>query len=181
MSIGIGTRRELMTELTLALAPGSRERLLTIVRLHGLYALTDRDGPAARDRLLEEAQRLVLRELGVKGRVYVPRRDELCVLFETSLDDAILALDLLTASLNELGRPDQIVVEAGVALLPDEATDPISALERADRRILPPDYKGYEQSSASRHSRRGEAEAQEAEAQRAAAVEAAEAQLRLAG
>jgi hypothetical protein len=87
MSVEIGSREQLMTDLTLALAPGSRERLLTVVRLHGLHAMTERSGTAARDQLLRRAHRLTLNEVRDRGRLYLPRRDELCVLFDTPLDE----------------------------------------------------------------------------------------------
>jgi GGDEF domain-containing protein len=139
VSFEIGTREQLMTDLTRALAPGSRERLLTVMRLHGLHALAEHSGDAARDRLLEQAHRLVLQQVHPSGRFYLPRRDELCVLFEIPLDEAIQVLDQMTAGLNDLDPTGLVTAEGGVALLPDEASHPVGALERADRRILPGD------------------------------------------
>jgi predicted signal transduction protein with EAL and GGDEF domain len=156
MSVEISSREQLMIDLTLALAPGSRERLLTVVRLHGLHAMTQRSGAAARDQLLERAHRLTLREVRSCGRLYVPRRDELCVLFDTPLDEAIRVLDEVTAVLNSLDPTGDVTAEAGVALLPDEASHPIGALDRADRRILPGDYAGREQWLDARRGRREE-------------------------
>ena len=156
MSVEIGSREQLMIDLTLALAPGSRERLLTVVRLHGLHALTERSGTAARDQLLERAHRLTLHEVRSFGRLYLPRRDELCVLFDTPLDEAIQVLDDVTATLNSLDPTGYVSAEAGVALLPDEASHPIGALDRADRRILPGDYAGREQWLDARRGRREE-------------------------
>ena len=130
MSVEIGSREQLMIDLTLALAPGSRERLLTVVRLHGLHAMAERSGTAARDQLLERAHRLTLDEVRSCGRLYLPRRDELCVLFDTPLDEAIRVLDDVTAALNGLDPTGDVTAEAGVALLPDEAVPP-------DRRTRP--------------------------------------------
>ena len=156
MSVEIASREQLMIDLTLALAPGSRERLLTVVRLHGLHALTERSGTAARDQFLERAHRLALREVRSCGRLYLPRRDEVCVLFDTPLDEAIRVLDDVTAALNSLDPNRDVTAEAGVALLPDEAAHPIGALDRADRRILPGDYAGREEWLGARRSRREE-------------------------
>jgi hypothetical protein len=136
MSSEIGSREQLMVDLTLALAPGSRERLLSVVRLHGLQALAERAGPAARDELVGHAQRVALREVRACGRFYLPRRDELCVLFDSPLDEAIRVLDTVTTALNELDPMGDVTAEAGVALLPDEASHPIGALDRADRRSV---------------------------------------------
>jgi predicted signal transduction protein with EAL and GGDEF domain len=156
MSADLGSREQLMIDLTRALAPGSRERLLTVVRLHGLHALTERRGTTARDRFLERAHQLALDEVGSCGQLYLPRRDELCVLFDTPLDEAIRVLDNVTAALNRLDPGGDVTAEAGVALLPDEASHPIGALDRADRRILPGDYAGREEWLEARRSRREE-------------------------
>lgn len=156
MAVEFGTRRELMAALTGALAPGSSERLLTVVRLHGLQVAFERVGTAS-SQLLEEAYRAVRREVGFSGRIYLSRFDEVCVLFDCPLDEAIGLLDRLTAVLNELGAAVEVSAEAGVALLPDEAADPISALERADRRIFPASQTGErEQALKARRGRRGE-------------------------
>jgi hypothetical protein len=156
MGIDIRSRDELMTDLTRALAPGSRERLLTVVRLHGLHALLEDAGRAAHDRVLDYAHRLVLHEVSSSGSFYLPRRDELCVLFEIPVDDAIEVLDNLTRGLNELDQTRTVRAEAGVALLPDEATHPLAALERADRRILPGEDTGRDAWLNSRRGRREE-------------------------
>jgi predicted signal transduction protein with EAL and GGDEF domain len=161
MAVGFGTRRELMAALTGALAPGSGEGLLAVVRLHGLGAWGERAGAVSAGRLLDELYLTVTREVGFSGRFYLPRRDELCVLFDCPLDEAIGLLDGLTAVLNELAAAVEVTAEAGVALLPDEASDPISALERADRRIFPAHYTGgREQALSARRGRRGENEAE---------------------
>ena len=137
MGLQVATRRDLMAALTLALAPGSDERLLAVVRLHGLQDLRERSGLAAQEQLLASARRRLLVEVGSSGRAYQTRRDELCVLFECGFETAIQLLDNLTGALKQLARDSGVEVEAGVTLLPEEAADPISALERADRRILP--------------------------------------------
>jgi predicted signal transduction protein with EAL and GGDEF domain len=185
MGLDLRSRDELMTDLTRALAPGSRERLLTVVRLHGLRALLETSGRAAHDRLLDYAHRLVLHEVSSSGNFYLPRRDELCVLFEIPVDDAIEVLDNMMRGLNELDQTGTVKAEAGVALLPDEATHPLGALERADRRILPGEETERDEWLGSRRGRREEhllalrrAQEQQAEEQRLA--EPPEEQLRLA-
>ena len=156
MSVEIGSREQLMIDLTLALAPGSRERLLTVVRLHGLHAMTERSGTAGARSTAGKGHRLTLQEVRSCGRLYLPRRDELCVLFDTPLDEAIRVLDDVTAALNGLDPTGDVTAEAGVALLPDEASHPIGALDRADRRILPGDYAGREEWLGARRGRREE-------------------------
>ena len=65
-------------------------------------------------------------------------------------------LGAATAALDEIGEPHDVTAEAGVALLPEEAADPISALEQADRRILPGGHSERERRLADRGGRRGE-------------------------
>jgi hypothetical protein len=131
-----------MGDLTRALAPGSPERVLVVFRLHGLGALTERFGTVARDE--------------TAGLSYQPRHDEWCVLFDSPLEDAVQVLGSATAALDELGALHDVTAEAGVALLPEEAEDPISALEQADRRILPAGATDRERRFAGRGGRRGE-------------------------
>ena len=100
--------------------------------------------------------RLTLHEVRSHGRLYLPRRDELCVLFDVPLDEAIRILDDVTVALNQLDPNGDVTAEAGVALLPDEASHPVGALARADRRILPGDYAGRQEWLGGRQSRREE-------------------------
>jgi predicted signal transduction protein with EAL and GGDEF domain len=145
-----------MGDLTRALAPGSPERVLVVFRLHGLGALTERFGTVARDELLNQAHRRLTAEVGTAGLSYQPRHDEWCVLFDSPLEDAVQVLGSATAALDELGALHDVTAEAGVALLPEEAEDPISALEQADRRILPAGATDRERRFAGRGGRRGE-------------------------
>jgi predicted signal transduction protein with EAL and GGDEF domain len=145
-----------MGDLTRALAPGSPERVLVIFRLHGLRALTERFGTVARDELLDEAHRRLAAEVGTAGLSYQPRHDEWCVLFDSPLEQAVQVLGSATAALDELGAPHDVTAEAGIAILPEEAEDPISALEQADRRILPAGTTDRERRFALRGGRRGE-------------------------
>jgi predicted signal transduction protein with EAL and GGDEF domain len=145
-----------MGDLTRSLAPGSPERVLVIFRLHGLRRLTERHGTFARDELLVEAHRRLAAEIGTAGLSYQPRYDEWCVLFDCPLEAAVQVLGSATAALDTLGEPHDVSAEAGVALLPDEAADPISALEQADRRILPAGSSERERRFSARTGRRGE-------------------------
>jgi predicted signal transduction protein with EAL and GGDEF domain len=145
-----------MGDLTRALAPGSPERVLVVFRLHGLQALTERFGTVARDELLNQAHRRLTAEISAAGLSYQPRHDEWCVLFDCPLEQAVQVLGSATAALDELGMPHDVTAEAGIALLPEEAEDPISALEQADRRILPAGASDRERRFAQRSGRRGE-------------------------
>ena len=157
MSGVLGDRRALLADLTRALAPGSPDRVLAVFRLHGLRDLTDRSGTDAGGALLEVGAERLVSGVGPSGRCYRPRRDEWCVLLDGPLTSAIRALDSVTVELNATGGEYGVSVEAGVALLPEEAEDPISALERADLRVPPDPRTGPRQRrTAERRSRRGE-------------------------
>jgi len=135
-SVDAGTRRELMADLTQALAPGSPEQLFAIFRFYGLAELTAERGSEAQEQLLKVSIRRAHAVLGSDGRVYRPRADELAVLFGRTLESALDLLDRITVELNELGSSRGVMVEAGVAIVPDEADNPIGVLERADRRLV---------------------------------------------
>jgi GGDEF domain-containing protein len=157
MSAEIANRQELIADLSRALEPDGRERLLMLVRLHGLPTMAERCGQAAHDRFLSQAYELLQRQVGPAGRAYTTRRDELCALLDTSLDQAIDVLDNTTSALNKLGAGDHIRADAGVALLPEEASDAVGALTRADRRILPADtHPGHGRQPNIHHRRRGD-------------------------
>ena len=149
-------RRELMADLTRALAPGSPLRVLAVIRLQGLSRLRERSGAIVRDRLVEQARHRALADVGPAGTVYVSRQDEVCVLLDGRFMDSIASLDRLTRAIDELGRPHAVAAEAGVALLPVEADDPISALQRADSRTVAGEYTERE-GPAGRRGRRGQA------------------------
>jgi len=136
-----GTRRELMADLTRALAPGSPETLLALVRFYGLADLIIAFGLVAHDRLLDASARGAQVETGSEGRVYRPRNNELAVLLKCPLEEAIEIVDSITSALGELGSARDVDVEVGIAILPDEADSPIAALERADRRLLASDHE----------------------------------------
>ena len=157
MSAEIADRQELIVDLTRALEPDGREHLLMLVRLHGLATMADRCGQAAHDQFLRQAYELLQRQVGPAGRAYTTRHDELCALLDTSLDQAIDVLDSTTSALNKLGAGEQIRADAGVALLPEEASDPVGALTRADRRILPADnHPGHGRRLNTHNRRRGD-------------------------
>ncbi len=154
---GSGTRRELMADLTAALAPGSPERLFAVVRLHGFGAVIRRGGEAAATTLLAEAERSLLDGVDESGRCYQPRFDEWCILFDSDVETAIRHLDAVTAAIDEVGETCGIFSEAGVAILPQEARDPLGALERADRRVAPAGPEGgRELGRTLRRARRGD-------------------------
>ena len=136
-----GTRRALMADLTRALAPGSPETLLALFRFYGLADAIVAFGLVAHDRLLQASVRGAQVETGSDGRVYRPRNNELAVLLRCPLEKAIEIVDSITAALDELRSARGVHVEAGIAILPDEADNPIGALERADRRLLASDHE----------------------------------------
>jgi hypothetical protein len=133
--VGVGSRSEFMAELTQASTPGSPKRLLALFRFYGLARLTTELGQEAEIRLLRASVRGARIETGWDGRLYRPRNDELAVLFTCPLEPALDILDIIRRALNELGAPEKVEVEAGIAILPDEAVDAISALRRADQRL----------------------------------------------
>jgi GGDEF domain-containing protein len=135
MDVHIGTRQELMAELTRALAPGSPMSLLAIFRLGGLREyVAEHDEEAADDLVRRTSERLAM-AIGPTAVYYRPRRDELCGLISGPLEGAKDTLYEAVMALNAERDTTGITAGFGVALLPFEADDPISALKLADERL----------------------------------------------
>lgn len=160
MKSNVGTRHELTVDLAHALASASPERILAVFKFHGLEQVTVLYGTTGRDAFLQRAESRLAVAISGFGRCYKPRRDEFCVILDGPLEQAIVVLDAATTALNDVGSEQRIHAETGVAILPDEAKDPITALERADRRVVP---DAYQSGRERRRRRRGDPGEREAE------------------
>lgn len=133
--VHIGTRQELMAELTRALAPGSSMSLLVIFRLGGLREFVAEHDEETADELVRRTSQRLVKAIGPSGVYYRPRRDELCGLIGGPLEGAKDTLYEAVMALNAERETTGITAGFGVALLPYEAADPISALQLADERL----------------------------------------------
>jgi GGDEF domain-containing protein len=140
---GVGTRETLITALETAVHPSSPPALLVIFRLEELDDYASTFGPGSARSLLA---RLVLRLAGAlppDTACFQPRWDELAALVPTPIAEAKPILDAAAAALRERSGPVAVSASWGAAMLPEEAGDPIAALELADERLAstPPHRK----------------------------------------
>jgi len=129
----LGNRRHLLMDLGAFLAdPAPDEpRLLVIFDLNGFKDYNDSFGHPAGDALLARLAGKLAEAVGPSGSAYRMGGDEFCVLLpasETLLHRSALAL-------HEEGESFDISSAFGAVTIPDEATDPSTALSIADERL----------------------------------------------
>jgi GGDEF domain-containing protein len=136
MPLEIGTREELLTDLTGAVAPGEPVRLLVVFRLGGFEEFASRYGNGATNDLLTRVVSHLPEASGPSSFYYRPRKDELCGLVAGRLDGVEAALIAAAHDVNETLGSKGLSLGFGTAILPHEAHDPISALAVADGRVI---------------------------------------------
>jgi diguanylate cyclase (GGDEF)-like protein len=150
---GLGNRRSLVEDLARRTAEATAERplVMTLFDLDGFKAYNDAYGHPAGDTLLARlGQRLGEAAETVGGAAYRMGGDEFCVLASPGAgsDDAV-AHSCLEA-LTEAGEGFSITASHGTVVIPDEHSDPESALRAADQRMYAD--KSVGRSSAARQS-----------------------------
>jgi diguanylate cyclase (GGDEF)-like protein len=134
---GLSNRRQLTADLG-QLHPGwgeRRARTLVFFDLDGFKRYNDTFGHPAGDALLSRLGASLQALIAERGSAYRVGGDEFCVLLDGrhSRDSRLVAQ--AAAALSERGRGFSIVPSVGVAIVPDEATDPDAALRLADERM----------------------------------------------
>ena len=146
---GLGNRRQLMADVQRLLDDG-RPAALAIFDLDGFKEYNDRFGHPAGDALLVRLTSALAESVAGIGTAYRLGGDEFCVLAAGVGSSALdLRLAEWTGCFSEQGEGFTITASSGVALIPEEATDPSEALRLCDRRMY-----------ARKHSRRATAAAQ---------------------
>ncbi len=132
---GLGNRRRLMGDIERLLNEG-RPAALAIFDLDGFKEYNDRFGHPAGDALLVRLTAALHASVTGTGSAYRLGGDEFCVLAEIVFRDALeLRLAEWTECFSESGDGFCITASSGVALIPEEATDPSDALRLCDRRM----------------------------------------------
>ena len=89
---------------------------------------------ASRTLIVKLAARLS-EALAPHGACYRPRRDEFAAVIEATAETASPMLEAAVAGLRERATPVAVVSAWGLAALPGEAEDPLSAFALADSRL----------------------------------------------
>jgi hypothetical protein len=136
MTIEIGTRQQLLADLTRAVVPGEPVKLLVVFRLGGFEEFAGRYGNDTTAALLNRVVSRLPEASGPSSFYYRPRKDEVCGLVMGRLDGVEAALTAAARDIDETLGSQGISLGFGTAILPYEANDPIQALTVADSRIV---------------------------------------------
>jgi GGDEF domain-containing protein len=109
--------------------------ILAVIDLSGAEEHRRRAGEVDNERLLETLAATLQASLPRGTGCYRSRRDEFCLLLADALGPAEAALATAVAALQADGAAASIVAAYGVAVLPDEAEEPLEALMVADRQL----------------------------------------------
>ncbi len=138
---GFGDRHTLIGDLERALAPGSAPSILALFDLAGLEQYRLALGDPAGDALTARIAAAFREAVGEAGVCYRSREDELATLMAGLRADLRPRLALVERVLGREGEAYLIAPSFGLAQLPDEARDPITALAIADRRLSEVTYR----------------------------------------
>ena len=130
---GLFDRAELVEDLARAVVPNAPPSRLVVFELLGLEVLLDVLPREDGEFLLVRLAARLKSALG-SGPCYLSRRAEFCCLL--SLAQAETTLERAKLALSAAARPYLLTISYTVVHLPDEARDPVEALERADTQLL---------------------------------------------
>jgi GGDEF domain-containing protein len=132
---GFGTRNKLLADLAEAVRSTSQPTLLVIFALEGFHEYDELLGRLETQTLILRLASRLAGALEPAASCYRPREDEFAALVHTPIGSVKPILDAAVLSLRERGGIVAVSAAFGAAMLPDEASDPIGALEIADRRL----------------------------------------------
>lgn len=132
---GFGSRAALLARLELAVDPLSEPSVLAVFGLDGLDRVEEVHGTAATHEIIAALADEFARIVGPDGACFAPRRREFCVIFEQPLAQIAPILAAAAIALRREGTMTLITSAFGIALLPDQAADPVGALIVADRQL----------------------------------------------
>ena len=134
--IWLGSRADLIVDLTAAVEPGSPARTLVLFEFAGFGEYVELYGRLEAQALLARLAARLSGAVTEPARYYRPRGDEFAALITTSIATAEPILSAAISTLTDRFEQFRITPSFGAALLPDEASDPVDALMLADRRLF---------------------------------------------
>ena len=132
---GFGSRAALMARLATAVDPAGRPSVLAVFGLDGLDEFEERFGTSETDALIARLAVEFAHIVRPEGACYAPRRREFSALFDRPFPAVEPILAAAAIALRREGELALISTSFGIALLPAQARDPITALIVADRRL----------------------------------------------
>ena len=151
---GLGNRRKLMVDLRHEIETAHQVdeyRVLALFDLDGFKLYNDSFGHPAGDALLARLGGRLAGAMGTTSEAYRMGGDEFCALVRVPKDgDETLVVREAALALSERGEGFTVDSSFGTVALPDEAYDPVEALQLADRRMYR--HKDRRRSSARRQA-----------------------------
>jgi GGDEF domain-containing protein len=132
---GFGMRDTLLSALTDAVEPEAAPTLLVLFGLEGFDEYVALFGRLAGRTLTVRLAARLAEALPPGARCYRPRYDEFAALVGAPIADAKPILDAAVAALRARATSVAVTASWGAAMLPEEASSPIAALELADSRL----------------------------------------------
>jgi GGDEF domain-containing protein len=132
---GFGTRHALLRALGGVVDPGAEQTLLVVFGLDGFDEYVTLFGSLAGRTLLVKLGARLADALGREATCFRPRHDEFAALVPTPIEAVNEVLDTAVAALRERAASVAVSTAWGAAMLPDEASDPVTALKLADERL----------------------------------------------
>lgn len=134
---GLGNRRKLFDDLEWELErqSGDAQLILVLMDLDRFKSYNDTYGHPAGDLLLARVGESLGAATGSQGSAYRLGGDEFCALSDRRRGGAELIVGPVRAILTAHQAGCRLGVSCGTVLLPDEATDPVTALQLADERL----------------------------------------------
>lgn len=130
---GLGTRRQLDSDLDRAVARNASPSLLVVFDLDGT-GLEDSRSRVRSEALLRLLAASLTRALGDAASCYRSREAELSALIYAPIPIARTLADAAARALGSTDREDRVEIRFGTTVLPREASDPGTAIRMADKR-----------------------------------------------
>ena len=132
---GFGTRAALLTALTGAVTPDAAAALLVVFGLAGYEEYVSLFGRLAGRSLIVKLGARLADALPAGTTCFRPREGEFAALVSTPVDGVNVVLDDAVCALRDRAATVAVTAAWGAAMLPDEAGDPVAALQLADSRL----------------------------------------------
>ena len=131
----LGSREQLLAEITAAVRPGVSPRAFVLLAFDGFRDFADRVGQLESRTLLHDLVARLEESVSPAGACFRAREDEFAVLCDAEPTTLEPLLEHAAEMLREPGAHANVALAWGSVVLPDEASDPATALRLADERL----------------------------------------------
>ena len=131
----LGSREQLLAEITAAVRPGVSPRAFVLLAFDGFRDFADRVGQIESRTLLHDLVARLEEAVSPAGACFRAREDEFAVLCDAEPTTLEPLLEHAAEMLREPGAHANVALAWGSVVLPDEASDPATALRLADERL----------------------------------------------